>query len=250
MVIMAVDDEKLMLAGLVDCIRQAAPEAAVYAFRRSSEALEFACSHSIDVAFLDIHMREMDGLTLGRALLNLYPRMNLIFCTSFSEYIEEAFLDVRCNGYVKKPVDVDAIRRELQHLRVPLEKNTKRVKLRCFGKFEVFVDGSPIAFENSRTREMLAYLVDACGAVCSNQEIIDALWADFENHDSYFKKLRKDLMDTFDRLGCPDVIFRQRAGLGINTDLVDCDYYTWKTTHEGEDRGEYMSQYIWAGIPK
>lgn len=248
--IIAVDDEKLMLDALTSSIMEAAPQAEVYSFRRASSALEFAKDNVIDVAFLDIRMRGMDGLELGKQLLKLHPEINLIFCTSYDEYISEAFREIRCNGYITKPVDAGQIAKELEHLRVPLVLNNNRITLRCMGYFEVFLDGEPLKFENQKTKEFLAYLVDACGGICNNQEIIAHLWEDDSNHDSYFKKIRKDLVDTFGKYDCEDIIYRQRGGLGINVDKVNCDYYDWRKTNPGKKKpDEYMTQYDWANIP-
>ncbi len=246
--ILAVDDELLMLNSLTQSIADAAPDAEIVAFRKASEALAYAQEHPIDVAFLDINMRGMDGLTLGRELLAIYPEMNLIFCTSYDEYIAEAFRKIRCNGYITKPVDTAQIAEELSHLRVPLKKEEegKRVRFRCMGRFEVFVDGEPLKFESMKTKEFLAFLVNACGGICGNQEIIANLWDDDYRHESYFKKIRKDLVDTLERVGCSEILHRQRGGLGINMDAVDCDYYDWKKTHTGKYKGEYMTQYPWA----
>ncbi|MCQ2443129.1 MAG: response regulator [Oscillospiraceae bacterium] len=251
MKILAVDDEQLMLDALRESIQEAAPQEEIYAFRKASDALAFAKEHPIDVAFLDIRMRGMDGLELGRWLLEQYPQMNLIFCTSYDEYISEAFRSIRCNGYITKPVDAEQISQELAHLRVPLHKpEPPRVRIHCLGRFEVFIDGLPIKFENSKTKEFLAYLVNACGGICGNQEIIAQLWEDDFRHDSYFKKIRKDLIDTLERCGCGEILYRQRGGLGINVDKVSCDYYDWKKHHTGRKKPEeYMTQYSWRMIP-
>lgn len=244
--ILALDDEKLILNGLVDSIREAAPTAEIVAFRNGPEVLEYIEDHKVDVAFLDIHLRGMDGLDIGRILLEQQPEVNVIYCTGHSEYMEEAFRNVRCNGYLMKPVDAAQVREELEHLRVPLRKvEEPRIHIRCFGWFEVFYDGSPMIFEVKRTKELLACLVDACGGICSNQELINLLFRDDENHDSYFKKLRRDLLETFERYGCADVILRPRGGLGIDPDAVSCDYFEWKRNYRGEYPGEYMTQYPW-----
>lgn len=247
MKILAVDDEKLMLGALVSAIEEATPDSSIYSFRKGAEALEFAAENKVDVAFLDIRMRGMDGLDLAKELMSIYPELNVIFCTGYDDYISEAFREVRCNGYITKPVDAEQITKELMHLRRPLElKEEKKVRFQCFGYFEAFVNGEAIEFGTSKTKELLAYLVHADGAVCSNQELMVYLWEDDLGHDSYFKKIRKDLMDTLERYGCADIVHKQRAGLGIRTELVECDYYDWKKIHNGRYPGEYMKQYTWS----
>ena len=54
------------------------------------------------------------------------------------------------------------------------------------------------------------------------------LWDDDGVHDSYFKKIRKDLFDTLEKYGCPEVVVKTWGGLAIQPDLVECDYYNWK----------------------
>lgn len=51
MKILAIDDEKLALEGLVDAIRKAEPSADISGFRRPSEALEFYKNHICEVVF-------------------------------------------------------------------------------------------------------------------------------------------------------------------------------------------------------
>lgn len=246
MKILAVDDEKLMLNRLVRSINEAKPEAKVYEFRSGKEALEFAEGNEIDVAFLDINMRGMDGLTLAKELNKLYPEINIIFCTGYDEYVSEAFREIRCNGYISKPVDAEQIKEELSHLRLPMkEEKEKRIKIQCFGYFAVHIDDKPMEFGSAKTQELFAYLVNACGGTCTNQEIMTYLWDDDGIHDSYFKKIRKDLFDTLDKYGCPEVVVKTWGGLAIRPDLVECDFYNWKKEHTGNYEGDFMKQYYW-----
>ncbi len=46
---------------------------------------------------------------------NEYPDINIIFCTGYDEYISEAFREIRCNGYISKPVDAEQVKEELSH---------------------------------------------------------------------------------------------------------------------------------------
>lgn len=248
MTILAVDDEKLMLMALENAIREAAPDANTVPFRWAEDALAYTEENQVDVAFLDIRMNDMDGLDLARKLLQIDPRINIIFCTGYDDYVSEAFRDVRCNGYISKPVDSQKVLGELQHLRLPYKPDSsRRVRFQCFGNFEVFVDGKPMQFERAKTKELLAYLVNAGGAVCTNSDILTNLWEDDENHDSYYKKLRMDLLSTLERYNCSEILYRQRGGISVNTELVDCDYYDWKQNNQGNKYpGEYMKQYLWS----
>ena len=115
------------------------------------------------------------------------------------------------------------------------------------GNFEVFVDEQPVKFRYDKTKELLAYLVDRTGALCTNGEIMAVLWSD-EKHSEYLRSLKKDLIDTFTVAGCGDVISKQWGKIGIVREIVDCDYYDWldsKISAVNLYRGEYMTQYSW-----
>ena len=235
-------------------IALAAPEADIHGFRNGEEALAFCRNKdSLDVAFCDIEMKKMNGLTLGDELLKLFPKLNLIYTTGFSEYAVDA-IGMRCSGYILKPINADKVRYELDNLRYPPEKKgSARLYARTFGKFEAFVNGKPLQFHYQKTKELLALLIDRRGVMCSNAEIIENLWEDYDmesSHISYLKNIRRDLFAVLEEAGCEDCITRSRGELGILKDRIDCDLYDYLASREmtGADRlfrGEYMSQYSW-----
>ena len=50
------------------------PNTSVHGFTKASEALDFARSHPVALAFLDIALGRNNGLTLCRELLQIRPR--------------------------------------------------------------------------------------------------------------------------------------------------------------------------------
>ena len=45
-------------------------------------------------------------------------------------------------------------------------------------QLEIFVGGRPLSFKRSKSKELLAYLVDRNGATCTNGEMLAVLWED------------------------------------------------------------------------
>ncbi|MCR4674627.1 MAG: response regulator [Lachnospiraceae bacterium] len=251
MQILAVDDEKIALEGLVASIEKVVPDADVAGFRRGDLAMEFAANNAIDIAFLDIEMRGENGLELGSKLKNMYPNINIIFTTGYGEYAGEAFR-MHASGYVMKPATPDKIQKEIDELRHPIEQvSENRVSCKTFGNFEVFIDRKPVEFQYNKSRELFAFLVDRNGALSTIQEIIMNLWDDDEpdTHISYLKNVRKDLISTLEKHGCSDVIVRQHGRIGIVPNLIDCDYFSFLNNDNNVQvnyMGEYMNQYSWA----
>lgn len=248
MKILAIEDERIALEGLVSSIREAEPLAEIYSFKKAGEALAFFSENTCDVVFMDIRMRGMSGVELARQMRQIRPDVNIIFATGYEEYMKDAFA-MHASGYLTKPVTPQKVRAELNNLRYPIAlESTNRICFHTFGNFEAFVDGSPIKFRYDRTKEMLAYLVDRKGAFCNNAQIMAAIWQD-EKHASYLSNLKKDLMDTLKELGCEDVLEVRWNGIRLVTERVDCDYYDWcqgKGYAGNHYRGEYMAQYGWA----
>ena len=253
MKIIAVDNEKLALDSLSRTIKTAIPDAELRSYNNSLKAMEEAGEFSPDVAFLDIEMPGMDGMALAKRLKEqVNPRINIIFTTAYSEYLEKAFTQLRSSGYLIKPITVDAVINEINNLRNPIEPvGKKRIRVRCFGNFEVYIDGRIPEFKYTKTRELLACMIDHRG-MCQNAELIDNLWEDISDgkgHGSYLQNLISDLCGTLAKSDCRDIIIKKRGSIGIDESKVDCDYYEYLNNNPAAVNaffGEYMKQYSWA----
>ena len=251
--IFAIDDEKAMLELLHEAILQAEPSAEVRDFRRAGDALAAVeAGEKPDVVFSDIQMPGMDGLSLAVRLKSLAPEVKLIFVTGYEQYAVEAFRR-HVSGYVMKPVDALRVREELDALQLPLRPaEPDKLRVRCFGYFDVFWHEDPLIFARTQTRELFAYLVDREGAACTGGEIISALWEDNDavrNPKAYLRVLTQDLKNTLASVGMEAVLIRDHGQWAVRTELLNCDYYRLK---KGEPEalnaynGEYMIQYSWA----
>jgi two-component SAPR family response regulator len=150
-----------------------------------------------------------------------------------------------------KPVAKEAVERELENLRHPLTNN-EPVYVQTFGNFEIFINGTPPKFKYSKTKELLAYLVDRKGAMANMREICSVLWEseqDSENQKSYLRKLISDMTKTLKEVGADDIILKQFNSVSVVPDKIICDSYGFMN---GEPKyinaytGQYMAQYSWA----
>ena len=149
MKIIALDDEKIALQGMISSIQKVAPDAKVYGFRYASEAVDHMKNEPCDIAFLDIEMKETNGVTVAKMLKEINPDINIIFATGFGSYRDEAF-DLHASGYLIKPITAEAVKRELDNLRRPVHK-PKKLKAITFGNFQVLY-GEEHVFFNLRTQ--------------------------------------------------------------------------------------------------
>ena len=251
--ILIVDNEELALKSLVKTVESVVGKAEITAVSDPEEALKTARQRKPEIAFLDIEMPGMNGMTLAKKLKEqINPRMNIIFTTGYNEYIGEAFTRLRASGYLMKPITAGMIRKELEELRYPVElKGDKRLRVRCFGMFEIFIDEKPVSFHYSKTTELFAYLVDREGMVTTS-ELSENLWEGDDNaadHRSYLRNMISDLVKTLGGYGLKDVVIKKYGKIGLDATRLDCDYYEYKNGNPAAVNaffGEYMTQYSWA----
>lgn len=245
----AVDDERLALRALEQVIRALYPNDALFCFTTPTAALAHAREQRVDVAFLDIEMGGMTGLELAEKLTEIYSKTNIIFTTGYSDYALPAFA-LSPSGYLLKPVTEEALAKEIADLRHPVARQA--VRIQTFGHFEVFVGDKPLPFARTKSKEMLAYLVDRKGAGITRKEIAAILWGDQEytrSMQTHLQILITELVHTLEEAGVGDILIRQRGTLAIDTTRVECDYYRFNQRDPDAllaYSGEYMANYSWA----
>lgn len=247
MLFLAVDDENLQLNKLVDALKEADPKSEILSFNNPLTALEAVRNVKIDVAFLDIEMGGINGVELGKRLKSINPNINIIFVTGYDQYALDAY-SMHASGYLTKPVSVEKLKMELSNLRYPMPSmdEVNKLKVQCFGHFEVFYNGNPVKFSRSKTKEMLAFLIDRKGAMVSVKELSLALFG--EEKSSYIRNLVADLSKALKEINCEDVFIKHFNSYGIKISAISCDYYDYLNNVPYAVKaynGVYMQQYSW-----
>ena len=70
----------------------------------SAEEFVLSDTKMIDIAFLDVEMKDINGIQLGYEIQNKCPHAVLFIITSYSQYLDEA-MDLKVFRYLEKPVD-------------------------------------------------------------------------------------------------------------------------------------------------
>ena len=246
MIAIAVDDEPLMLGALTKAIKASEDITAVADFTSCEDALDYIKSNPADIAFLDINMRGMGGLSLAEKIIGVCPDCKIVFCTGYEEYAIPAF-KLHAAGYLLKPVSAGDVQIEIDNIK-GIRQKEKPLTVKCFGNFEVYAKGEKLTFKRSKTKELFAFLIDRNGAGVTVAEIGVALWEndeDQKNHN-YIHQLFRDLRQSLEAVGVEDIFERNNYLYSVNPEKIDCDYYSYLKTGKPEFIGEYMFQYSWA----
>lgn len=253
MTVICVDDEEIILEQISKILDDMPEIKKVTAFNEPEDALQYLKDTAVDIAFLDINMRGINGLNLAKTVKSISPDTDIIFITGYSDYAVDAW-KMHANGYLMKPVSADDIREELSYLGKTQPPQKQHIKVQCFGNFDVFYDGIPVQFSLSKTKELFAYLVDRRGASASIAEICAVIWEDKKDSlsmKSYLRSMIADLKKTFSLLGENEILIKKRNSYAVNTSKFWCDSYEFdKGNIEAINsfRNEYMSQYSWGEI--
>ena len=247
MIAIAVDDEVLMLGALVSAINASPDITSVSKFSDCEEALEFVRNNAVEIAFLDINMRGMGGLSLAEKIIASRPNCKIVFCTGYEEYAIPAF-KLHASGYLMKPISAEDVQAEIDNIK-GVRNREKPLTVKCFGNFEVYANNEKVMFKRLKSKELFAFLIDRRGAGMTAKQICSVLFPDDTDdakNAAYLRQLVLDLKNTLRTIRAEDVLKHDTPYYSIDTKLVRCDYISFLETGKPEFLGEYMSQYSWA----
>ena len=250
MKIIMVDDERLILQMMRKNLAEVLPDCEPVLFEKSGMALEYAKKNDVDIAFLDIDMPGINGIDLAKELKKINPLVNVIFCTAYSEYMQDA-IDLHASGYVLKPTSAGTIEKAINNLLHPVKKTMPKVFVRTFGDFDLFIDGVSALFKSKKSKELFAYLVHKRGGVANKKEIAAALFEDSysDSTQTYLKRIYKELNETLIDYGVEAILVKGFNQYAVDTTKFTCDAYDYDKGLPyavNAYKGEYMAQYEWA----
>lgn len=252
MTAICVDDEPLVLQLTLSLFRDLPGFQEVEGFAGPLEALDWLENHTPDIALLDIDMPGMNGLELARRIRDMHPDTAVIFLTGYSEYALDAF-QLHASGYLMKPINREKLASEVEYALSGRNRGkASNVFAKTFGNFDLLVDGRPLVFKRSKSKELLAYLVDRHGGNVSRPEAFAVLW-----EDTFYDRAMQKQMDvvirslraTLEEAGVGEIFEIQSGWMRILPERMDSDLFRFLDGNREaiqEYRGEYMSAYSWA----
>ena len=257
MTAICVDDELLIMQLTVSMCRELKQLSQVEGFSNAAEAIAWLETHHADVALLDIDMPGVSGLVLAKEIRERHPDTAVIFLTGYPQYALEA-IEMHVSGYLLKPVEKERLAAEVEYALSHSPSRTERapahISAQTFGGFDLYVDGKKVAFKRSKSKELLAYLIDRQGCSVKRASAFGALWEDALYDRGMQKQMDvivRSLRDTLKEYGISHILKVQGGDMWILPEELDCDLYRFM---EGDPRavnayrGEYMSAYSWANF--
>ena len=119
--VIVLDDEKIILRGEMATLEKVMPNALISGFTNTDDAITYAKSKNIRIIFSDIEMGDVNGIELSKEFLKINPRTNIIFLTAYADYSMDAWT-TGASGFMVKPITEESLRKQLEHLRYPVNR--------------------------------------------------------------------------------------------------------------------------------
>lgn len=223
----------------------------IHLFQSGKMALEWARTHEVNAAFLDMEMASMHGLQLAKELHAINENIGVVFVTAFSQYALEAFA-ADAVGYILKPYTREDVRRELLKVGRYQPIASQNVTITTIPFFSISVDGREVRIPSSKCKEMLAFFVDRAGVAASAGEIISCLWPERGMDEATGTLLRvtyNRLMRLLEDAGIGHILLSKNRQRWLVKESVDCDLYRILDGDLEASKGyagEYLREYSWA----
>jgi len=253
MKIVLIDDDQLQIEIFTMFVGDVA-DSELVTFNNPIKALEYIIKNPVDVVFCDIEMPNINGIETAKQIKQINPDISIVFETSHEEFALNAF-DLDAIGYLVKPFTKSDILTKIEKARriIPKpQKESKRVNVRTFGNFDIFVDGNLLTFPRAKAKEFLAVLVDRKGGLVSTNEMISYLFEDEEITESLksnYRNIRCALQAVLAEHNIDNIVTFTKGGASLNSKEIDCDYYEFLKGNEearSSFTGEYMTNYSWS----
>ncbi len=247
-----VDDDKTMLPIIREMLISHEEIRQCITFSDPRTALQYVKQcNSLDIAFLDVEMPDIDGIDLGTKLKELVSDISIVYLTSYNDRAVDAFC-LDAISYIMKPPCKECVYEAIERIvKGRLPKGRKRFFAHTFGDFDFIADGKSVHFSNAKAKEFLAYLIDRQGAYVSVERAISILWEDRPcdcASSSLFRTVIADLKNTLHSVGADDILVDCRNQKCVDTSLFDCDFYAYLAHGVNSSHaflGEYMLSYSW-----
>jgi len=225
-----VDDEWYSLEEICELVEKSGFMTVVKKYTNPLLALEEAVLLAPQVAFLDIEMPEINGISLADRLCENLPSIRVVFITAYNRYAVEAFT-LNALDYLLKPIDENRFLKMMDRIRLSfissLPEKT-RIKINCFGRLDVFMDDLAVKWQRSSAEELFAFLIIHHGEPVYKDTIIENLWPD------YPQKKALQLLQTsiykirtvFSGLSASFVLEYSGNRYRLLISNAECDYFT------------------------
>ncbi|MFJ5768828.1 response regulator [Psychrobacillus sp. NPDC093180] len=176
-----IDDEILALQLLEGMLTEIGGVEIIGKFSKPLDGLESLETHRPDILFLDIEMKEMNGIKFAETLDSAAFQTDIVFVTAYDEYALEAF-NVQAVDYILKPIEKSRLEKTVRRITQRRKQNdlssyeTPLLKAEFLGSFRLLdPQNELIKWRTKKVKEFCAYLIHQNKPI-HREKIMEELW--------------------------------------------------------------------------
>lgn len=252
--IITIDHDEKDLRNLMKAVKEAAPESNVEGALTFTDALSLTDRKIFDLVFIESDSKDEMKLTdLVAKFREKFQDTHIIFVSKTKKYMPEAF-SVHADAYMIKPLKSEDISREIDYQmnHYPAPLRSLEIMVKTFGGFNAYFRGKKLMFKRSKSKELLAILVDNRGIGMTTREACSMLFKGRPYDEitlGYFHVVLTSLKFTLEGYGIKNLIRKSVNYIAINTSMIDCDMYRYlmgEADALADYHGDYMMGYSWS----
>lgn len=248
--IIVVDDEfsalNVFLSNIVD-----SPDINFTMFHKNPcGAVEYVKKNSVDAAFLDINIEEINGIELAKNIIAVNNKIKIVFISGFAQNETKIKNELGDNliGFCPKPYSKSLLDEFFRTIKQRIS-SVKEIYFKTFGGFDMLLDDAVVPFRSTKSKELLALLVHKSGLMLTMDAVISYLWS--EKSVELAKRLYRDavyrLRLVLNENGLNFVTFGRGCITLEKIENIHCDM--WDFIFNEDDLNynyEYLPNYDWS----
>ena len=167
--VLIVDDDEIACDITLQALSKFEDVNVVKIVKSGEEAISFLNEQEVDLAFLDIEMKEMDGFHLASKIHDMFPRVMYVFLTGHVQYALDGY-DYQPLSFLTKPISISRLGNIIQMATEKKEPGSKigqkvrQVGIHVAGKLEL-LRTDDVAYMETKGRKVCI--------VCRNTRTIE-----------------------------------------------------------------------------
>lgn len=230
MTAICIDDEAIILNWLDKTVSRSEDIEKTVSFTDETLALEYAKDEPFDIAFIDIELHSLDGISLAEQLRQINPSCGIVFCTGHPSYAIESISRVLVNGYLLKPIEFEDVQKEIDKFKAFSRTSESLIVVDLTNGTNITdKNGLRIHFKRSKTEQLIAILAKKHGQSVPAKDLCIALWEDSESsayilkkNENYLTQLFTDIRRSLDKYtNGQEILKKDSDGYSLNMKLID-----------------------------